>query len=168
MISPPLTAIVARHSAIHGSGVYATAPLFEGDVVVEYTGEVISIAEAASREQARQARVAAGEQGDLACDYLYILDETRAIDGRDSGNIARLINHHCEPNCVSDIWDDRVWIVAARDIAVGEEISFDYGYTYRDGMGHPCRCGAPSCTGYIVARHQRWRVRRWLRETVRG
>ncbi len=164
VITVPRDAIEARDSAIHGRGVVARMPIGEGDVILEYTGERIPIAEAVRREQARQARVAAGGTGDGICDYLYIFDDAWAIDGRDSGNVARLINHHCEPNCASDIWDDSVWIVATRDIAPGEELSFDYGYTFRDGLGHPCRCGAERCTGYIVARHQRWRVRRWLRE----
>ncbi len=161
MITVPVELIDARESAIHGRGVFARGCIAAGEVVLEYTGERISIAEAARREAMRQAREAAGESGEASCDYLYILDEARAIDGRGAGNIARLINHHCEPNCASDIWDDRVWIVALRDIRAGEELSFDYGYTFRDGLGHPCRCGASSCCGYIVARHQRWRVRRW-------
>ncbi|WP_221032002.1 SET domain-containing protein [Actomonas aquatica] len=164
MVTVPDDLIEARGSVIHGRGVYARGFIAEGEVVMEYTGERIPLGEAVRREQLRQAREAAGETGDVVCDYLYILDDAWAIDGRGDGNVARLINHHCEPNCASDIWDDRVWIVASRDIEAGEELSFDYGYTFRDGLGHPCRCGAPSCVGYIVARHQRWRVRRWLRE----
>ncbi len=164
MVTVPAELIDAMDSPIHGRGVVARGAIAEGEVILEYTGERISIAEAVRREQERQARVAAGETGDAICDYLYILDDDWAIDGRGADHVARLINHHCEPNCASDIWDDRVWIVAARDIEAGEELSFDYGYTFRDALGHPCRCGAPSCPGYIVARHQRWRVRRWLRE----
>lgn len=159
-------AIEARDSDIHGRGVYARRPIQSGDVVIDYCGEIIPLGEAMQRERARQQRVAAGVTGEDACDYLYILDEARAIDGRIGGNVARLINHSCEPNCRSEIWDDRVWIVAERDIAPGEELSFDYGYTFRDGLAHPCRCGAASCVGYIVARHQRWRVRRWSRATA--
>jgi uncharacterized protein len=161
----PARAIEARDSVIHGSGVYAREPIEAGAVIIEYTGERISLDEAARRERDRQARA---ERGEEACDYLYILDETSAIDGRSTSNVARLINHSCEANCHSDIVDGRVWIVASQDLGEGDEITFDYGYTYRDGLGHPCRCGKPSCVGFIVAKHQRWRVRRWLRQQVDG
>lgn len=154
----PEEVIEARDSAIHGRGVYARAQIEADTVVLEYTGERIDVREATRREQERRARAARGEE---ACDYLYVLDDDRVVDGREVGNVARLLNHACEPNCRSDVIDDRIWIIADRDIAAGEELTFDYGYTFRDGKGHVCRCGGPSCVGYIVARHQRWRVGRW-------
>ncbi|MCF3650661.1 SET domain-containing protein [Synoicihabitans lomoniglobus] len=158
----PSQALEAREeSSIHGSGVYARQAIADGDFITEYTGEIIDLPEAIKREKARQERKARGEE---CCDYLYLVDDDMIIDGRDSGNVARLINHSCEANCRSDVLDDRVWIIAAQDIAAGEELTFDYSYTFRDGLGHPCRCGAASCLGYIVAKHQRWRVRRWLKQ----
>lgn len=156
----PARTIEARHSAIDGSGVYATERIEAGAWVTEYTGERISVTEAERREKERQQHTGTSDEGR---DYLYILDDTWAIDGRTSPSVARLINHSCEPNCQSDIIDGRVWIVATQDITPGTELTFDYGYTFRDGLAHPCRCGAPSCVGYIVAKHQRWRVQRWQR-----
>jgi SET domain-containing protein len=150
--------IEARHSVIHGSGVYAREPIPAHEPIIQYTGERITLAEAKTRERARQQRASHGEE---SCDYLYIIDEDTAIDGRHTANIARLINHACEANCRSDILDGEVWIVAARQIAPHEEITFDYGYTFRDGLHHPCCCGSPNCVGYIIAKHQRWRLRRW-------
>ncbi len=151
-------AIVARNSAIHGSGVYALDRIPAHEPIIQYTGEIITLAEAEKRETARQHRAARGEE---SCDYLYIVDQDTAIDGRHSGNIARLINHACEANCHSDIIDGEVWIVASRTIKPNDEITFDYGYTFRDGIHHPCRCGSPKCVGFIVAKHQRWRLLRW-------
>ena len=130
--------IEARSSSIHGSGVYARVAIAAEVVITEYTGEIVDLAEAERRERDRQARAARGEEH---CDYLYIVDDARVIDGRDSGNVARLINHACEPNCFSEVTEGRVWIVAGRDIAAGEELSNDYGYPFRDWLGHPCRCG---------------------------
>ena len=38
-----------------------------------------------------------------------------------------------------------------REIAAGEELTFNYGYDWEDHCEHPCRCGAPECVGYIVS-----------------
>ncbi len=45
----------------------------------------------------------------------------------------------------------QIWIVARREIAPGEELTFNYGYDWEDHREHPCGCGAPECVGYIVA-----------------
>lgn len=41
--------IQTRHSAVHGNGVFAVQDIAEGEVLVEYTGEVISWQEAQDR-----------------------------------------------------------------------------------------------------------------------
>jgi SET domain-containing protein len=58
--------------------------------------------------------------------------------------------------------------VALRDIAMGEELGYDYGFDFTDWQEHPCRCGTTACAGYIVKQSQRWRVRRITAQTVRG
>ncbi len=170
----PKAAIKARNSSIHGRGVYAARDIPAYSFVTEYTGERITVGEVNRREKRRRDRLAAGQSAyakgdDEACDYLFLLDDQKyAIDGRDSGNVARLINHSCEANCCSDIIDGRVWIISTHDIAKGEELTFDYGYTFRDGLHNPCLCGKPSCVGFIVASDQRWRVKRWRRSQARA
>ena len=59
----------------------------------------------------------------------FALSSGRVIDGGDEGNDARWINHSCEPNCEAQEGKHgkRVYIVAVRDIARGEEPSYDYG-----------------------------------------
>jgi SET domain-containing protein len=41
--------------------------------------------------------------------------------------------------------------VALRDIAIGEEVTFNYGYDLEDYKEHPCGCGTRKCVGFIVA-----------------
>jgi len=41
--------------------------------------------------------------------------------------------------------------VAVRDIAPGEEITYNYGYDLGEYLEYPCRCGAANCVGYILA-----------------
>ena len=52
------------------------------------------------------------------------------IDAGPRGNWARFINHSCDPNCATEPWivngDKRIGIFALRDIAKGEELTFNY------------------------------------------
>lgn len=147
-------------SGVHGYGLFARDFLPRGDRVIEYVGESITKGEAWRREQKRLARLAAGGDG---CVYIFDLNKRRDIDGAVSWNLARRINHSCAPNCEIQIIRGRIWVVALRDIAPGEELSYDYGFDYCDWREHPCRCGAKECVGFIVNTAQRWRVRRVLR-----
>jgi len=152
--------ICSHESAIHGRGVYAACIIPSATRVVEYTGERISKAEARRREDQRLERQRRG--GD-DCVYIFDLNKKYDLDGRSTRNIARLINHSCTPNCRAETIRGRVWIIARREIAAGEELTFDYGFPYAEWRLHPCRCGSPRCVGFIVNKPQRWRVRRLLR-----
>src|SRR5256885_16583427 len=63
---------------------------------------------------------------------------------------ARYINHACDPNCHTEQFGHTIWIVAIRDIAAGEELTFNYGYGIDDEPVVPCHCGAKHCCGYIL------------------
>jgi SET domain-containing protein len=159
---PPLPArwVVRRErSAIHGHGVYARVDIPAGYVIVEYVGERITKAESNRREIARLERLL---RGGNAPTYVFRLDDRHDLDARRGGNVSRWINHSCAPNCRALKDRGRIWILADRDIAADEEITFDYGYRFRDWQLNPCRCGASPCLGYIVAADQRWRLRRAL------
>jgi SET domain-containing protein len=144
-------------SGVHGHGVFARDFLPQDERIIEYVGERITKREAERRETARLARKASGQDG---CVYIFETTQRYDIDGDVPWNPARHINHSCAPNCEAQAGGDRIWIVAVRDIAPGEELTYDYGFDYAEGWDHPCRCGAPECAGYIVNRAQRWRVRR--------
>ncbi len=152
--------IHAAESAIHGRGVYARAAIPDGTRIVEYTGERITKEESKRREQQRLKRARRGGDGSV---YIFDLDETHDLDGRMRNNVARLINHSCAPNCRAETIDGRIWILARRDIAVDAELTFDYGYSYKECRAHPCRCGEKGCPGFIVTAGQRKRLRRALR-----
>jgi uncharacterized protein len=151
------TLISARRSAIHGRGVYAHRAIPDGTRVVEYTGERITKAEAARRETQRLGR---GHRGQDNCVYIFELNARHDLDGRSRGNVARLINHACAPNCRVEVLRGRIWIIARRDIAAGEELTFDYGFKFSEWRHHACLCGGAHCAGFIVGKHQRWRLRR--------
>jgi len=161
----PSRPIRVRNSAIHGRGVYATAPIELGTPIIEYTGERITKSEARRREHARVRRA---ERGGDACVYIFSLNARYDLDGATRRNPARLINHSCKPNCDARTSRGRIWIVARRDIATGEELTFDYGFPLTEWRHHPCRCGTKECLGYIVSSWDRWRLRRILRRERRA
>ncbi len=152
--------IRAASSSIHGRGVYAIAPIAAGTRIIEYTGERITKAESRRREEARLRRLRRGQDGSV---YIFDLNKRADLDGRVGGNVSRFINHSCAPNCRTETVRGRVWIFAMRDIAAGEELTFDYGYPLSEWRMHPCRCGQRGCPGFIVNAPQRWRVRKWVR-----
>ncbi len=152
----PASLRLAR-SGVHGWGVFAKDFIPQGERLIEYVGERITKAEALRRDEARRARLAAGGDG---CVYIFEVTKRHDIDGDVPWNPARRINHSCAPNCDSEDDRGRIWIVARRDIAPGEELTYDYGFSLSEGRNHRCRCGAPECVGFIVAKGQRWRLRR--------
>jgi uncharacterized protein len=136
-----------RTSPIHGMGGFAAGPILKGTLVIEYTGEKISKAESLRRCEQENP-------------FIFALDETCDLDGAVGWNPARFLNHSCAPNCDAELIDGRIWIIARRDIACGEEITFNYGYDLDSYRDHPCECGAPECVGYIVAEELMEEVRR--------
>jgi SET domain-containing protein len=127
-----------KPSPIHGTGAFATRAISKDAGVVEYVGDRISKTESLRRcEQNNQ--------------FIFALSDEIDLDGNVDWNPARFLNHSCEPNCEALLEDDRVWIVAIRDIAAGEELTFNYGFDLEDYQLYPCRCGAASCIGYILS-----------------
>ena len=149
-------------SGLHGYGLFARDFIPQGERVIEYVGERITKAEAQRREDRRLVRRAKGGDG---CVYIFELNRRHDLDGAVSWNPARRINHSCGPNCETQSSRGRIWVVARRDIAAGEELTYDYGFPFSEWREHPCRCGAKECAGFIVNTGQRWRVRRLLAAT---
>jgi hypothetical protein len=62
----------------------------------------------------------------------------------------RHVNHSCDPNAYVLYEGDRSFLVARRDIAVGQEITCDYNINITGGTAWPCHCGTARCTGTTV------------------
>ena len=142
--------VEARNSPIHGTGVYAVKPIKKGTRIIEYLGERISHGEADARYETK------GE--DDGHTFLFIASNRTVIDAGVSGNDARFINHHCNPNCETVIENSRVFIDAIRDIKPGEELGYDYQLTWESTDDpaelalYECRCGAKKCRGTMLDR----------------
>jgi hypothetical protein len=131
-------ALIIRSSAIHAAGCYTTTRIRKGARVAEYTGHPLSKVEADKMYD------------ESAVTYLFGLgDGSTVIDGH---SIAMFINHSCEANCETEEADGHVWIQAIRNIAAGEEITYDY-CLYDGGDDEAlCNCGAKKCRGTMYSR----------------
>jgi SET domain-containing protein len=145
-----------ERSTVHGSGVFARRDIAVSECVVEYTGREITWDEA----QARAAR----QNGPHNHTFFFSLANGNVVDGGDHGNDSRFINHSCEPNCEAIEEDGRIFIYALHDIKAGEELSYSYPLFY-EGRHTPaikrefaCRCGAPTCSGTMLAPKKRKRA----------
>ena len=147
--SPTDTVYRVKNSSIHGRGVFARRKIRAGTLLIEYTGERISYAQACEDAAARQ--------DDSNHTFLFSLEDGSVIDGGRNGNDARWINHCCEPNCEAREESGRIFIHALRDVMRGEELNYDYGlvlderYTPALKRSYACRCGTPGCRQTMLA-----------------
>jgi SET domain-containing protein len=132
--------LIIRSSAIHAAGCYTTAHIRKGTRVAEYTGTRLRKTEADACYKSS------------AITYLFGLgDGSVVIDGH---CMAMFINHSCDPNCESCEEDGRIWITAIRDIAAGEEITYDYHLYDGDHDEALCNCGASRCRGTMYSKEE--------------
>jgi uncharacterized protein len=138
---------IVRRSDIHSRGVFARRDIPFDTRILEYFGEKISKAESQRRANKRIAR--AKKTGEAAV-YIFDINKRQDLDGSVAGNVARLINHSCDPNCEAFIMRGKVWIYSKRKIAAGEELTYNYGFDLEHWSEHQCMCGSDNCVGFIV------------------
>ena len=147
----PSSYLSLRRSGIHGKGVFAKVPIPAGVRLIEYRGKRITNAEA-------DATYPDDDPSKPYHTFLFAIDGDVVIDAGRGGNMARWINHSCDPNCDAVIDDGRVWIESTRDIAVGEELTYDYNFRLEERhtparkKRYPCECGSPNCRGTMLAK----------------
>ncbi|CAG8426885.1 unnamed protein product [Penicillium salamii] len=153
-----------------GFGLRSPDPIYAGQFIDHYLGEVITKADADARE--------ALSEGTHAQSYLFDLDwwigfedvdeeNINVIDGRKFGSASRFLNHSCNPNCkivavsTKNHSDKRLYNLAFfsyRDIPPGTELTFDYNANAGtenstpqkiDPDAVPCLCGEKDCRGQL-------------------
>lgn len=150
-----------RGSAIHQQGMFARKDIPAGERIIEYFGERVTKEESTRRCLEWEAKARKKGEGLV---YVFDLNEEFDLDGNIEDNPAKYINHSCEENCEAINEDDHIYIYAKRDIAEGEELSFDYGYDLEHFLDHPCHCGSKKCVGYIVAKSSRKKLKQILKK----
>eukprot|EP00250_Pteridium_aquilinum_P006782 c16624_g2_i1 orf=425-2674(+) len=160
-----------------GWGVRSLDSIQPGGFICEYTGELLSDAEAEQKIENDEYLFDLGngcnpsiDQSDLVekNDTTAIVpaaeDVAYTIDAKDLGNVARFINHSCSPNLYAqnvlydsdDLRFPHVMLFAMENIPPMRELTYDYNYTLdkvRDAYGNvktkACYCGAQDCQGRL-------------------
>ena len=146
-----------------GYGIRALEPIKKGALICEYSGEVITGEEATLREHS---------YSQLGLYYLHDVqgkfrESKYTIDPTMYGNVARMLNHSCDPNVTTleinlpketNAMGDglpkvpRLVLFAKRDIKAEEEMCIDYspGRTGDDlKKVMRCFCKTPVCKGWL-------------------
>ena len=144
-ISQPNLKVCIGPSIIHRNGLFALDNIKPGEIVIEYVGELITNKIADYRE------IEYNERGFGDC-YMFRFDADNIIDATKFGNLARFINHCCEPNCYSQCNEingkKHIFLLAKKFIKAGEEITYDYNFEV-ESEKIECRCGAKNCRGRL-------------------
>ena len=125
----PRPAVVSRVSKIEGQGVFAERPFLEGHTLLEIDD---------SRIVDELCPLGPGDDS-RHCDYLA------------RGTVVlmqppeRYINHCCQPNTYVKTVNGRRRVIARRNIAAGEEITYDYCINSGGDTIWNCHCGAERC-----------------------
>ncbi|KAL0973044.1 hypothetical protein UPYG_G00198150 [Umbra pygmaea] len=139
-------AVGVYRSAIHGRGLFCKRSIDAGEMVIEYSGNVIRSVLTDKREKYYDSK-------GVGC-YMFRIDDYEVVDATVHGNAARFINHSCEPNCYSRVINvdgqKHIVIFASRKIYRGEELTYDYKFPIEDlGNKLPCNCGAKKCRKFL-------------------
>lgn len=140
-----------KNSKIHGHGVFASKNIKKNTKIIQYIGEKVTRAEGNKRSEQRIKKyLNSNKTGSV---YIFELNKKYDIDGSPNYNKARYINHSCSPNCEVDIINDEIWIQSIKSIKSGEELSYDYGYSFDkdDYKDHVCKCSSKNCIGFIIS-----------------
>lgn len=118
-----------------GAASVVVEPIKAGEVVAAFGGECLHRSQFDSLPAERVRR------------SIQIADEL-FLAGAAEPDPADFINHSCEPTCGMS---GDVTLVALRDLAPGEEITYDYAMS--DGCDYDefeCACGTASCRGKVT------------------
>ena len=146
-----MTLYKIKNSNIDNKGLVAAKNIKKGTRIIYYKGKLISKKESEENPKFDNSKRI----------YLFEINKKFDLDGDFNFNKARLINHSCNPNCEVVGKGLKLWIESIKDIKKGEELSYDYGFSFdEDFRSYPCKCGSKNCCGYIVREGSRWRIKK--------
>ncbi|RMZ78306.1 hypothetical protein DV737_g3916, partial [Chaetothyriales sp. CBS 132003] len=140
-------------TADRGYGVRSNRTFEPNQIIVEYSGEILTQEECEMRMRK--------EYKDNTCYYLMNFDQNMVIDATTKGSIARFVNHSCAPNCRMEKWtvggQPRMALFAGqRGVMTGEELTYDYNFDpYSRKNVQECRCGEDNCRGVLGPKQQK-------------
>lgn len=125
----------ARPIGDKGWGSFAQETITAGETVAAFGGWVVpgTILESLSADRQHRS--------------IQVDDDLYLVSG-DTPEPGDMLNHSCEPNCGLL---GQLLVVAMRDIAAGDELTFDYATCdASDYDEFRCLCGEPTCRGIVT------------------
>jgi len=113
-----------------GLGIFATEPIKKNTYIAEYLGPLMTNKEC---DETRENL------------YWFEVNSRWTINGKSRKNVARYFNHSCRPNSDPMIRDKRIRIKTIKNIAAGDEITYDYGKEYFNAYIKPHGCQCDKC-----------------------
>jgi hypothetical protein len=132
-----------------GWGLTTTNRLCAEEYLMEYVGEVIT-----AKENAHRTTIQLHKNPYDNSTYSAHLQRDLVIDARQQGNMARYINHSCNPNCELRKREVKgmpcAIVVTSRAVAAGDELLLNYDLSTLESSHFQCLCGAPCCRGTMA------------------
>lgn len=124
-------------SNIEGYGLFSERLYDKNEPIIAYIGDPIENSESDRRERSYGDRV-----------YMFRQNKDQVIDATVFGNLAKYINHSCDPNCYATKINcgkfSGVIICAKRIISKNEELFYDYDLS-KGITVFKCRCNSQKC-----------------------
>mgnify|MGYP001615297958 CR=1 FL=1 len=140
--------LIIKESKVHNKGAFARKFIPKGTRVIQYIGRIISKEE--SDQILHESYQNHLKDSNHAIPYLFELDNKHDLDGNITENVAKFINHSCNPNLEVEIKGHEVFLDAIRDINQGEELNYNYGFDLDDDtFKNHCYCNSHNCMNYI-------------------
>ena len=154
-----------KKSQVHGTDVFATSNIPKNKKIIQYIGEKVTKVEG-DRRSAERIKKFLNKKNEGSV-YIFELNKKYDIDGSPLYNKARYINHSCSPNCEVDIIKNEIWISSIKSIKKGEELNYDYGYSFDedDFSDHICKCKSKKCIGYIISQDDWSKYKRYIKKS---
>src|SRR5208337_4764476 len=131
-----------RKSKTHKKGVFARVNIAKGERLAIFGGDIMLIDEIDDLPERLQ-------EYPMQIEQRFVLGSRNALQPEDTD----FFNHSCDPNAG---FKGQIFLVAMRDIKMGEEVTFDYAMVVSESIGSTttfemeCRCGARNCRKLIT------------------
>lgn len=128
-----MATVTIKPSSIQGQGVFAQRSFHKGEIILQIDDSHIVTGETTLTPEDWEVNA------DFFDGKIVLMQEPE-----------RSINHSCNPSSYVKTIDGIRQVLAMRDIAEGEEITFDYSINGDNDGTFPCHCGAARCRSVYI------------------
>jgi hypothetical protein len=133
--------LILKKTPKYGSGVFSTSKIKKGEIMAIFGGYIMS------RREELALPTEINDNGIFVSDGMVM-----GVKKKHEVELASFFNHSCNPNAG---FKGQIFLVAMRDVAKGEEITFDYAMVLSKSKGTKlyrmnCLCNSKSCRKIIT------------------